>query len=69
MPPGFFVQNRLNKEKQVRIYTIYKGEMGFLPPKEKYDFFQRKLKKGVDMWSAVWYYNQAVARDSEPLKS
>ena len=50
MPPGFFVQNRLNKEKQVRIYTIYKGEMGFLAPKEKYDFFQRKLKKGVDFW-------------------
>ena len=26
---------------------------------------EKRLKKGVDIWFAVWYYNKAVARESE----
>ena len=25
---------------------------------------EKRLKKGVDIWMVVWYYNKAVARES-----
>ena len=45
------------------IIQLYAGKMSLCEKRE------RNLKKVVDMCSMVWYYNQAVARDSEPLKS
>ena len=26
---------------------------------------EKRLKKGVDIWMVVWYYNKAVARESK----
>ena len=29
---------------------------------------EKRQKKGVDNWSRVWYYNKAVARESEKAR-
>ena len=44
---------------------IYREQRGCLRERK----YEINFEKSVDMCFLVWYYNQAVARDSEPLKS
>ena len=67
LPSGFFVQNRLHREKQVHIYTIYKRKWGFWLRKKNMTFFKEIWKKVLTSGCRLWYYNWAV-NDGKPLE-